>query len=52
MLRQQPLTARIKKCALQEKQLQDSEKKEKYRIYGEMLNTYGYEAERGIKKYP
>ncbi|HUM83160.1 MAG TPA: NFACT RNA binding domain-containing protein [Lachnospiraceae bacterium] len=39
-----------KKCALQEKQLQDSEKKEKYRIYGEMLNTYGYEAEEGAKK--
>ncbi|MGI6111138.1 MAG: Rqc2 family fibronectin-binding protein [Bilifractor sp.] len=29
--------------ALQEKQMHDTEKKDKYRIYGELLNTYGYD---------
>lgn len=38
-----------KKYALQEKQLKDTEKKNKYRIYGEMLNTYGYSLEPGAK---
>ena len=33
----------------QEKQLKDTEKKDKYRIYGEMLNTYGYSLEPGAK---
>lgn len=31
------------------KQLKDTEKKDKYRIYGEMLNTYGYSLEPGAK---
>lgn len=31
-----------KKRILQEKQLKDTQKKEKYRIYGELINTYGY----------
>ena len=31
-----------KKFDLQKKQLKDTEKREKYRIYGELLNTYGY----------
>src|SRR5699024_4529570 len=31
-----------KKLILQEKQMKDTEKKDKYRIYGELLNTYGY----------
>lgn len=39
-----------KKYALQQKQLKDTEKREKYRIYGELLNTYGYQAEDGAKK--
>lgn len=34
-----------KKYDLQMKQLRDTEKREKYRIYGELLNTYGYSAE-------
>ena len=38
-----------KKAVIQEKQLKDAEKKDKYRIYGEMLNTYGYSAEEGAK---
>lgn len=39
-----------KKYALQQKQLKDSDKREKYRIYGELLNTYGYQAQEGAKK--
>ena len=38
-----------KKFALQEKQLLATEKKDKYRIYGEMLNTYGYNVPEGAK---
>lgn len=39
-----------KKYELQQKQLKDTEKREKYRIYGELINTYGYELEPGAKK--
>lgn len=38
-----------KKYDLQLKQLKDTEKREKYKIYGEMLNTYGYGLEEGAK---
>ena len=40
---QTALERNYKKYDLQLKQLKDTEKKEKYRIYGELLNTYGYE---------
>ncbi len=33
-----------KKLALQQKQLKDTEKREKYKVYGELLHTYGYSA--------
>lgn len=36
-----------KKYALQQKQMKDSEKKEKYKLYGELINTYGYGVEEG-----
>lgn len=39
-----------KKLDLQLKQLKDSDKKDKYRIYGELLNTYGYGIEEGAKE--
>lgn len=39
-----------KKFALQQKQLKDTEKREKYRVYGELLNTYGYELKEGAKE--
>lgn len=39
-----------KKYGLQQKQLKDTEKREKYRIYGELLNTYGYGLQEGAKK--
>ncbi|MCR5001332.1 MAG: NFACT family protein [Lachnospiraceae bacterium] len=40
-----------KKYELQLKQLDDTKKKDKYRIYGELLNTYGYSLEPGIRSY-
>ena len=38
-----------KKYDIQRKQLQDTEKREKYKVYGELLQTYGYEAKQGDK---
>lgn len=38
-----------KKYILQQKQLKDTEKREKYKVYGELLNTYGYGLEEGAK---
>ena len=43
------LERNVKKLDLQTKQLKDSEKKDKYRIYGELLTVYGYSAEPGAK---
>ena len=40
----------VKKLDLQKKQLKDSEGKDKYRIYGELLNTYGYECREGDRE--
>ena len=40
-----------KKLDLQQKQLSDTEKKDTYRIYGELLTTYGYSAEPGAKSF-
>ena len=40
-----------KKLDLQEKQLKDTAKREKYRLYGELLNTYGYECPEGAASY-
>ncbi len=47
---QTALERNYKKLDLQEKQLKDTEKREKYRIYGELLNTYGYELTGGEKE--
>lgn len=38
-----------KKYDIQRKQLQDVEKREKYRIYGELLQAYGHEVKQGDK---
>ena len=46
---QNALERNVKKYQLQQKQLKDTEKKEKYRVWGELLNTYGYEVEPGAK---
>ena len=39
---QTALERNVKKYDLQIKQIQDTEKKDKYKIYGELINTYGY----------
>ncbi len=39
-----------RKYDLQLKQLKDTEKKDRFRIYGELLNTYGYSLEDGSKE--
>ena len=40
-----------KKLDIQEKQIKDTEKKDKYRIYGELLTTYAYSIPAGSKEY-
>lgn len=39
-----------KKYQLQEKQLKDTEKREKYKVYGELIHTYGYGLAEGAKQ--
>ncbi len=39
-----------RKYDLQRKQLADTEKRDKYKIYGELLHTYGYQARPGDKE--
>lgn len=39
-----------KKYDLQRKQLRDTENRDKYRVYGELINTYGYGLEEGAKQ--
>lgn len=48
---QTALERNTKKYDLQAKQLKDTEKREKYRIYGELINTYGYGVEPGSKSF-
>ena len=44
------LERNVRKMDLQEKQLKDTDKMDKYRIWGELLQTYGYGAEEGADK--
>jgi predicted ribosome quality control (RQC) complex YloA/Tae2 family protein len=46
---QTALERNVKKYDLQLKQMKDTEKRDTYRIYGELLNTYGYNAKPGDK---
>ena len=46
---QTSLERNVKKYDLQLKQMKDTEKREKYRIYGELLNTYGYDVAPGAR---
>lgn len=46
---QTALERNVKKYDLQLKQIKDTEKRDKYRIYGELLNTYGYNVSPGAK---
>lgn len=46
---QTALERNVKKYDLQLKQMKDTEKRDKYRVYGELLNTYGYNVAPGAK---
>ncbi|MCH5262023.1 MAG: NFACT family protein [Lachnospiraceae bacterium] len=46
---QTALERNVKKYDLQIRQMQDTDKREKYKVYGELLNTYGYNVEQGAK---
>lgn len=46
---QTALERNVKKLDLQLQQMRDTEKRDTYRVYGELLHTYGYEAETGAK---
>ncbi len=46
---QTALERNVKKYDLQIRQMQDTEKKDKYKIYGELINTYGYHIASGAK---
>ncbi len=48
---QTALERNVKKYDLQAKQLKDTEKRDKYRIYGELINTYGYSVVPGSKSF-
>lgn len=48
---QTALERNVKKYDLQAKQLKDTEKREKYRVYGELINTYGYNVEPRSKSF-
>lgn len=47
---QTALERNYKKYDLQLKQLKDTDKKDKYKVYGELLHTYGYELTGGEKE--
>ncbi len=47
---QTALERNYKKYDLQLKQLNDTQKRDKYKVYGELLNTYGYELSGGEKE--
>ena len=46
---QTALERNVKKYDLQMKQMKDTDKREQYKVYGELLNTYGYNIEPGAK---
>ena len=46
---QTALERNVKKYDLQLRQIKDTEKRDTYRVYGELLNTYGYGARPGDK---
>ena len=48
---QTALDRNYKKLQLQEKQLKDTDKRDKYRVYGELINAYGYGLEDGAASF-
>ena len=47
---QTALERSCKKYDLQLKQLRDTENRDKYKVYGELIHTYGYDLEEGAKQ--
>ncbi|MCQ2519532.1 MAG: NFACT family protein [Lachnospiraceae bacterium] len=45
------LERNVKKLDLQRKQLEDTKKREQFKIYGELINTYGYNVPEGSKSF-
>jgi len=45
------LDRNYKKYDLQAKQLKDTDKRDKFKVYGELINTYGYGIEAGSKSF-
>lgn len=48
---QTALERNVKKYDLQLRQIRDTQKRDKYRIYGELINTYGYGVAPGSKSF-
>ncbi len=48
---QTALERNVKKYDLQLQQMKDTEKKDKFRIYGELITAYGYSVEQGSKSF-
>ena len=48
---QTALERSVKKYDLQSRQLKDTKKREQYRIYGELINAYGYGVPEGSKSF-
>ncbi len=48
---QTALERNVKKYDLQLQQIKDTEKKEKYRVYGELITAYGYNVSEGSKSF-
>lgn len=46
---QTALERNVKKYDLQMRQIKDTEKRDKYKVYGELINTYGYNVEPDAK---
>jgi len=45
------LERNVKKLSIQQKQLKDTQKREKYKIYGELIHTYGYNVPNGSSSF-
>ncbi|MCR5119221.1 MAG: NFACT family protein [Lachnospiraceae bacterium] len=41
----------VKKLQIHDAQLKDGDRKDKYRLYGELLNAYAYQIPEGVKEY-
>ncbi|MCD7807448.1 MAG: NFACT family protein [Lachnospiraceae bacterium] len=48
---QSALERNVKKYDLQKVQMKDTEKREKYRVYGELISAYGYSVPQGSKSF-